>query len=119
MQIEMQSRDLPLTPPIQAYITRRLSFALSAQWSRIQRVMVRLSDINGPRGGKDMRCQIRVKLNNSAELMIEDTQAEIKVAIDRAASRLSRSVRRKVARLQNKTRHGALRYHHELSDQPL
>ncbi|RCU50866.1 HPF/RaiA family ribosome-associated protein [Corallincola holothuriorum] len=102
MQIDMQSRDLPLTPPIQDYIRRRLSFALGSQYESIRHITVRLSDINGPRGGTDMRCQILIKLNSKAEVVIEDTQSQIRVAIDRAASRASRTVTRKVARIREK-----------------
>ncbi|WP_432454465.1 MULTISPECIES: HPF/RaiA family ribosome-associated protein [unclassified Agarivorans] len=102
MQIDMQSRHLPLTPSLQDYIRRRLHFAMGSQYQRIKRIMVRLSDTNGTRGGNDKRCQILVKLSGQADVVIEDTQSQISVAVDRAASRASRTVNRKIARIRNK-----------------
>ena len=53
MQIDIQARDFSLTQALRNHIKRRLGFALSAWNNRIQRILVRLSDINGPRGGND------------------------------------------------------------------
>ena len=51
MQIDIQARNFPMTDALRNHTERRLGFALSARDDHIQRVIVRLSDINGPRGG--------------------------------------------------------------------
>jgi ribosomal subunit interface protein len=99
MQLEIQARDFQLTEALRAYIERRLSFALSSRYEQIQRIVVRLSDINGTRGGIDKRCQIQVKLPRLRDIVIEDTESDLYVAIDRATDRVSRTVARRLARL--------------------
>lgn len=78
-----------------AHIERRLGFALSTKDDHIQRVMVHLSDINGPRGGEGKCCHIRVVLPHLTDVVIEDTEADIYVAIDRATDRAGRTVGRR------------------------
>jgi len=104
MQIDIQARDFSLTKALRRHVERRLGFALSTRYDRIKRILVRLSDINGPRGGNDKCCQLHVVMPGQADVIIEDTQANLYVAIDRAADRASRAVTRKLARLHNKNR---------------
>lgn len=108
MQIDIQTRDFSLTKSLRSHVERRLGFALSTRYDRIRRILVRLSDINGPRGGNDKCCQLHVVMPGQADVIIEDTQANLYVAIDRAADRASRAVTRKLARLRNHHRGRAL-----------
>jgi ribosomal subunit interface protein len=104
MQINIQARDFSLTKSLRSHVERRIGFALSTRYDRIKRILVRLSDINGPRGGNDKCCQLHVVMPGQADVIIEDTQANLYVAIDRAADRASRAVTRKLARLRNNNR---------------
>ena len=98
MQIDIQSQGFALTDALREYAERRLRFALARVGDRIRRVRVRLADVNGPRGGIDKACSIQVTLNGLAAVMTEDTEADLYLAIDRAADRTGRSVARRVAR---------------------
>jgi putative sigma-54 modulation protein len=98
MQTDIQSRGFTLTDAIQNYTVRRLRYAVSFASEYIQRVTVRLSDINGPRGGADKRCHLVVTLENMPSVVIEDTESDLYVAIDRATERASRSVARHLER---------------------
>ena len=62
--------------------------------------VLRLSDINGPRGGRDKRCRIQVPFPGTRNVVIEDTEADLYVAIDRAAERAERAVVRRLERLR-------------------
>ena len=64
----------------------------------VNRVVIRLSDINGPRGGADKRCHIQVALVGIADVVVEDTEVDMYAAIDRAIDRARRTVVRKVDR---------------------
>lgn len=101
MQIDIQARNFSLTPALRSHVERRLSFALSTRYQHIERIEVRLSDINGPRGGNDKCCLIQVKLPQLSVVVIEDTEADLYVAIDRAADRASRTVARRLTRKRN------------------
>lgn len=98
MQIDIQARNFPLTAALRGHVERRLGFALSARDHQIRRVTVRLSDINGPRGGADKCCHIEVGLPRLPSVVIEDTEADLYIAIDRAADRAGRTVARRLAR---------------------
>ena len=98
MQIDIQARDFSLTKALRGHIRRRLYFSLSTRADHIQRVMVRLSDTNGPRGGEDKRCQIQVRLPHLPDVVIEDTEVNLYTAIDRAADRAGRTVGRRLSR---------------------
>jgi ribosomal subunit interface protein len=104
MQIEIQARGFTLTQALRGYIERRLSFALSARYADINRLRVRLSDINGPRGGNDKRCQVQVMLTGQTPVVIEDTQSDLYVAIDRASDRARRTLTRRLGRQLDKDR---------------
>lgn len=106
MQINIQTRDFQLTEALRSHIKRRLGFALSARDDHIQRVLVRLFDINGPRGGADKCCHIQVVLTQLPDVVIKDTEADLYTAIDRAADRAGRTTVRRLARQRTRGRSG-------------
>jgi ribosomal subunit interface protein len=97
MQIEIQARNFSLTRAMRTHIERRLGFALSTCYTHIKRILVHLSDVNGPRGGNDKRCHLVVTLPGQA-VVVEKTEADLYVAINRAASRAGRTVMRQLKR---------------------
>ena len=104
MRIEVRSGDFPLTNALRKHVERRLNFALSKHHSQIREIVVSLSDINGPRGGKDKCCQLRIVCTGHPLTIVEDTQADLYVAIDRAAGRVGRVISRKLARSRSHKR---------------
>ena len=105
MQIEIQSYDFSLTNALRDYTERRLRFTLARVANRIRRITVQLFEINGPRGGIDKCCRIQVRLNGLDGVVIEDTEANVYLAIDRAADRVGRTAMRRLAR-RNAHPHG-------------
>ena len=59
MRIDIQGRGFPLTAALLDHTEQRLRFALTRTSARIKRVVVRLGDRNGPRGGEDKFCRMR------------------------------------------------------------
>jgi len=98
MKIDIQSRGFSLTDALFGYAQRRLLFALSYCSGHVNRVVIRLSDTNGPRGGADKRCHIQVVLAGIPDVVVEDTEVNLYAAIDRAIDRVRRTVVRKVDR---------------------
>lgn len=98
MQMDIQSQGFTLTDGLRDYLKKRLAYALNHGGEYITRVTVRLSDINGPRGGADKRCFIEVRIKQQPAVVIEDTEADLYVAIDRAAERVGRTLARRLAR---------------------
>jgi ribosomal subunit interface protein len=100
MRIEIQASGFKLTDGLREHTERRLRFALSWAVHDVRKVVVRLSDINGPRGGNDKRCYIQVPLPHKPDVVIEDTEPDLYVAIDRAVDRAERAVARRLERLR-------------------
>lgn len=107
MHVDIQSRGFELTDALKDYAVRRLAYGLGQSARHVVRVTVHLLDINGPRGGADKRCRIRVKLDIPLEVVLEDTQPNLYVAIDRAAERVGRTVARNLRR-HRQVRHTAM-----------
>jgi ribosomal subunit interface protein len=108
IQIDIQSRNFSLTDALRSHAERRLRFTLTCYDDHILRIVMRLSDINGPRGGTDKRCHLQVVLSGLSDVVIEDTEADLYVAIDRATDRAGRTlIRRKLFALSNRSEHHA------------
>ncbi|HID48580.1 MAG TPA: HPF/RaiA family ribosome-associated protein [Chromatiales bacterium] len=118
MQIDIQARDFPLTEALRGHVHRRLGFALSARDEQIQLVQVRLYDINGPRGGADKCCHIQVVITHLPDVVIKDTEADLYMAIDRAADRAGRTVSRRLARQRTRGRASSLYDQIAIPEQP-
>ena len=103
MQLNIQTNGFCLTVALKNYTTRRMQFALHRNDSYIIRVRVWLADINGPRGGIDKRCQIELKLAGQNNIVIEDIEADLYFAIDRATDRCMRTFSRRLARSKQHT----------------
>ncbi|WP_374349045.1 HPF/RaiA family ribosome-associated protein [Chitinimonas sp.] len=98
MKTDIKARNFLLTEALSQHVERRLDFALGRLDAHIHKVTVRLSDINGPRGGIDKHCHIQVSLHHLPDVVIEDCEADLYIAINRASERASRTVMRKLGR---------------------
>jgi len=102
MQIDIQTRPFTLSEPLRYYSERRIRFALTRFEDHIQRVSMWLSDVNGPRGGKDKHCRLQIVLAGTNDVLIEDTQLNLHVAINRSLERAGRSLVRKLDRQRSR-----------------
>lgn len=93
MEISFRSEPFSLTGALRGYAERRLRFALPNS-PKLLRVSVLLKDVNGPRGGTDMGCRIRVALHGGGTAIVEEAQPDAYVAIDRACERVARTLYR-------------------------
>lgn len=101
MKVTMTTRDFELTDDLREYVEHRLAFALSPFQDRIRGVLVILSDINGPKGGIDKRCLLQIRLRGLSELIIEETEADFRIAVNRAADRTKRNLARRLWRARS------------------
>lgn len=111
MNVQIHASDFTLTDGLREHISWRVAYATTHGRDVISRIVVHLSDINGPRGGVDKRCGVELRLKGLEPLIVEDVQADLYVAIDRAFERIERSMHRRLARRRDFTAISAVRQH--------
>ncbi|MES2323631.1 MAG: HPF/RaiA family ribosome-associated protein [Pseudomonadota bacterium] len=98
MRLTIQATGFQLTQALRTHTELRVGTALGWASEHIRQLHVFLSDINGPRGGVDKRCRLQVVMDSGREVIIEDLEADLYVAINRATDRADRAVVRKIQR---------------------
>ena len=106
MQIDIQTKGFTLSKAIANHVKRRLKNALERRDERILHAQVHLSDINGPRGGVDKCCKVRIQLAGAPSIIVRDVSSSMYSAIDSAAQRISSNVGRRLTRMRNPKRPG-------------
>ena len=105
MNVLVRTQNVSLTPDIRNYLKRRLEFSLGKRSDSIHVVKVALSDINGPKGGQDKRCKLKVIISKLPPIFIKDTHESIYSAIDSACDRAARIVNRRLSMQKEKRRY--------------
>jgi hypothetical protein len=85
-----------------ALIRRKLGMKLGKFATSIERVTVRVTDTNGPRGGIDQVCNVKVVLSGLPSVVVERRDAVLHAAIDVALRVTEQAVRRSVGRRRMK-----------------
>ena len=85
-----------------ALIRRKLGMKLGKFATSIERVTVRLTDTNGPRGGVDQVCNVKVVISGLPSVVIERRDVAMQTAIEAALRATEQAVRRSVGRRRMK-----------------
>jgi ribosome-associated translation inhibitor RaiA len=96
MKMRLVARGIELTADLEEFVKRRIHFALGRFAGRIKSVSVRLADMNGPRGGVDKRCDIRVDVGLRKEVIVCEQHDNIHEAVAFAVQRADRAVQRQL-----------------------
>lgn len=98
MKLTIRNRHLVLTPELRSELRQRLerSFERIRPW--IQAVDVTLADINGPKGGADKHCRLRVHGRSIPSIVIEHVGVDTLATVGLAAERAEQAVVRKMTR---------------------
>lgn len=99
MHIVLHTSRLTVSNSTKLHLERRLGFALGRFADVISAIDVRLEDVNGPRGGIDKMCRIRVNVPGAATpVIVEVIDEELRTAIDIASDRVGRTFSRRLDR---------------------
>lgn len=98
MKLTIRTRHLELTPETSEEIRQRLytAFARISPWIRAADVTI--ADINGPKGGADKQCRMRIRGRSIPGIVVEHVGVETLATIATAAERAEQAVLRKLAR---------------------
>jgi len=94
----VRSLEQALDADDRAYIRRKLGTKLGKFAEVIERVSVQVGDVNGPRGGIDKSCRIKVVLIGLPSVLIETRQASLQAAVDLGLTRTANAVRASIGR---------------------
>jgi ribosome-associated translation inhibitor RaiA len=104
VQIELKVQSTDLTDVLRGYIEHRLSLAAGRFFDQVIRIRVRVSGLNGPRGGTRMSCQISADLKFLGKLVVQESDLDAHTAIDRAAARWGRLLNQRFERAEDLNR---------------
>ncbi len=96
-----------LAPDERTEIRQQLGSRLGKFAHSIERVTVRVQDVNGPRGGVDKACRIKVVLSGMPSVVVEEHAATMKQAFRAALGDVERAVKRTLDRSRTKPKRTA------------
>jgi ribosome-associated translation inhibitor RaiA len=94
MKVEVRLRGIEVSDSLSAYVVRRAYMQFSRFERAIRLVVVRIGDINGPRGGADKRCQVTVRGPALGTISVEELSADAYSAVDLVLARAARAAGR-------------------------
>ena len=89
MQVLFSSRDSDAND-LRDLAVRRVRFVMRRLTWLVPRATVQLSDVNGPRGGVDKRCQVALRTDGRGTVVVTAMARDWRSALDGALSRASR-----------------------------
>ena len=89
MQVLFNSRD-PQADALQDVAQRRIRFVFRRFDRLIPKATVWMSDVNGPRGGIDKRCQVEIKHDVAGTVVVASVARDWRTALDKALARATR-----------------------------
>lgn len=98
MRFDVRCLHLDNSEHVDRHARERLEAALSNFQSRVERVDVLLEDLHGVKHGVERCCTVRVSLTGAGDVHLRHVHADIYSAIDEAARRVKRTVRRRINR---------------------
>lgn len=92
-----------IAPEARSSIEHRVRGALAPFGTRIERASIRFEDVNGPKGGVDTKCRIKVVLSGGRSLIVEEQAAGVRESANRAVRRIGKEIRKRAERDGGKT----------------
>ena len=92
--LNVRTAGLDVGDDMRKFIRSRMGAKLGKYAGRIERLSVRFEDANGPRGGVDTVCRVKVVLSGLDSVVFESLGRDVTEATNLAAAGVERAVRR-------------------------
>lgn len=102
MRLVIRQLNIPQSASLSRHVHKKFGGALDRVGHTVRRVVVRLFDVNGPRGGQDKRCHVLVELQGGEAVFLDETTDCLYASIDRASTRAGHLVRERLRRTKEK-----------------
>lgn len=93
MQVLFKSRH-PQATDLRDLTERRVRFVLRRLTWLVPHAEVQMSDVNGPRGGIDKRCQVELRTDSAGSVVVACVATDWRTALDNALARAARFLMR-------------------------
>jgi ribosome-associated translation inhibitor RaiA len=99
VQIQINTdRNIASDDQIHGQVEELVSGSLGRFGERVTRVEVHLSDVNGQKGGRDIRCVMEARLAGFPPVAVDDQAETIQAAVHGAVGKLERVLDTRVER---------------------
>jgi ribosome-associated translation inhibitor RaiA len=88
----------PLSAAAKSEIKRKVDRKFGRQAVDVERASVRIEDVNGPRGGVDKLCRVKIVLSGLPSVVVEEQNESLHAAMDGALDRVQHAVRQALKR---------------------
>ncbi len=112
MRFDVRCLHLDNSEHVDRHAREKLVGALENFAQRIERVDVLLEDVHGPKHGVDRRCVVRVTIAGTGSVQVQHIDPDVYHAIDEAARRIKRTVRRRINRRRDIAHHRSVGARH-------
>jgi putative sigma-54 modulation protein len=96
--MDLCALNFKVTAAIERHVHDRVRAAVGSASYFVTGAMVRLRDVNGPRGGVDKACRVVVWVRGRGTIVAEAASRDLYAAVDSAAAKLGHALRRHVRR---------------------
>ena len=93
MQVLFNSRH-PQATDLRDLTERRVRFVLRRLGWLVPSAEVQMSEVNGPRGGIDKRCQVELRTDGAGSVVVASVASDWRTALDNALARAARFLMR-------------------------
>jgi hypothetical protein len=104
MELFVRGHGVKMNAALSGFCRRIVGGGLNRLRGGVRRVLVRLEDVNGPRGGVDKHCRLVLALTDGRSLVVDSAAADVYGAVVEATHRAKQSLARRLARLKTSRR---------------
>jgi hypothetical protein len=98
MTPQIRTAGVELSRADRTYIERRIDLKVAKFEAPVERVSIRLDDVNGPKGGIDKVCRAKVEVSGLPSVVIERRDRSARAVVDETLEATERAVRKVLGR---------------------
>jgi len=113
MRVRIQARGVRLGRSLRDHVEHQVRQSFDRVSHEVREIVINLSDLNGPRGGRDQRCAVMVRLVNGRSMILREVHESPFGAATAAIARMKRRLHERLARRRTRRRREKLLPIHE------
>ena len=101
MKVEVRFRGIQPSRSLRDHALRRIRLHIGRFGPGVRSVVMRIGDVNGPKGGVDKHCRIMVRGPLLGASTLDELSADAYSAVDAAVARMARAMNRCIDRARS------------------